>query len=138
MNLRIPLVLVATALAWPAFAQSYSSSTATTSGGTSIQQSTVANANGNTSITGKTGDTISSTGATVDSDADRALLSQIVAELAAAPTVQGAAINVQVVGGRVTLGGEARDTRQAENAKEIAQAIAGNANVTSNMTTGRQ
>jgi len=138
MNLRIPLAFVAMALALPALAQSSSSTSTATSGGATVQQGTAANANANTSVTGKTGDTITSTGAAVDSPADRALLSQIVAELAAAPAIQGSAISVQVVGGRVTLSGEARDTNQAENAKEIAQVVAGKANVTSNVTTGRQ
>jgi len=43
-----------------------------------------------------------------------------------------------VVGARVTLNGATRDTNQAEAVKEIAQRVAGRANVVSNLTTGRQ
>lgn len=139
MRSRTMLLATALAMALPGFAQSYSSSSSTvTSSGSTVQQSTVVNANGGTSITGTTGDASLTAGATVDAAADRVLLEQIVAQLAADPAIQGAAIDVQVAGGRVTLNGETRDTNQAESAKGVAQSIAGAANVTSRLTTGRQ
>lgn len=138
MNLRIPLAFVAMALAVPALAQ-YSSSTSTvTSGGATVQQSTVTNGTA-TSITGNTGTgTVSSAGVVVDAQADRALLNQVVAQLAATPSLQGAQIDVQVVGGRVTLNGSTPGMAQAETARSIAQGIAGAANVASNLSTTRQ
>ena len=126
MNLRISLAIVALALSAPAFSQS------------TVQQSTVANGVA-TSITGGTGSgTVSASGAVVDSQADRALLGQVVSQLSASPTLQGSQIDVQVVGGRVTLNGITPGIAQAEAAKSIAQAVAGSANVVSNITTSRQ
>ena len=138
MNLRIPLAFVAMALAVPALAQ-YSSSTSTvTSGGATVQQNTVTNGVA-TSITGNTGTgTVSSAGVVVDAQADRALLNQVVAQLAATPSLQGAQIDVQVVGGRVTLNGSTPGIAQAETAKSVAQGVAGAANVASNLSTTRQ
>ena len=140
MRFPISLVAMSLALALPAVAQTYSSATSTvTQGGSTVQQSTSSNAAGGTSITGGTGDgTVSASGVVIDPQADRALLSRVVAELAANAAVQGAAIDVQVVGGRVTLNGATRDTNQAEAAKEIVKGVAGGANVVSNLTTGRQ
>jgi len=136
MRSRSTILAFALAMALPAFAQSYSSSSSTvTSSGSTVQQTTVANASGGTSITGRTGD---ATLGAVGSEADRMLLSQIVAQLAADPQFQGAAIEVEVASGRVTLNGEARDTNQVESAKGVAQSIAGSANVTSRLTTARQ
>ena len=126
MNLRIPLAIVALALSAPAFAQS------------TVQQSTVANGVA-TSITGGTGSgTVSASGAVVDPQADRALLGQVVSQLSADPTLAGSQIDVQVVGGRVTLNGITPGIAQAEAAKTIAQGVAGSANVVSNITTSRQ
>ena len=129
------------ACAIPAIAQYSSSSSTTTSvtsGGSTVQSTTVNNGTG-TSISGSTGEgTVSASGVVVNPEADRGLLSQVVSGLAADPAMQGATIDVQVVGGRVTLNGVARDTSQAEDAKEIAQAVAGSANVVSNLTTSRQ
>lgn len=137
MNLRIPLAFVAMALAVPALAQ-YSSSTSTVTSGATVQQSTVTNGTA-TSITGNTGTgTVSSAGVVVDAQADRALLNQVVAQLAATPSLQGAQIDVQVVGGRVTLNGSTPGMAQAETARSIAQGIAGAANVASNLSTTRQ
>ena len=138
MNLRIPLVLVTTALAWPALAQYSSSTSTTTSGGSTVQQSTVTNGAA-TSITGSTGaGTVSSAGVVVDAQADKALLNEVVAQLAATPSLQGAQIDVQVVGGRVTLNGSTPGIAQAEAARSIAQGVAGAANVASNLSTTRQ
>ena len=140
MRLPISLFALATVLALPAVAQTYSSTTSTvTQGSSTVQQSTSSGPAGGTSITGGTGDgTVSASGVVIDPQADRALLSRIVADLAADAAVQGAAIDVQVVGARVTLNGATRDTNQAEAAKAIAQRAAGSANVVSNLTTGRQ
>jgi osmotically-inducible protein OsmY len=140
MRLHIPIAISALACALPAIAQySSSSSTSTTTGGSTIQQSTTSTPGTATSITGSTGGgTVSSAGAVVDPQQDQVLLQQVVAQLTADPAIAGATIDVQVVGGRVTLNGVARDTNQAENAKEIAQGIAGAANVASNLTTARQ
>jgi osmotically-inducible protein OsmY len=139
--MRFPKLLALTALAFslPAFAQTSSTTTTTTQGGTSVQSS-VATSNGTTtSITGGTGQgTVSATGAVVDPVQDQALLSQIVAELANNPAMKGAQVDVQVVGGRVTLNGIAVGPAQAEVARSTAQAIAGAANVSSNLSTSRQ
>ena len=139
MKLRIPLAVVALALSAPAFAQSSASSTVT-SGGTTTQQTTSMSANGTaTSITGGTGaGTVSSAGVVVDAQADKALLNQVVAQLAATPSLQGSQIDVQVVGGRVTLNGSTPGIAQAEAARSIAQGVAGAANVASNLSTTRQ
>ena len=138
MNVRIPLAFVAMALALPALAQSSSSTSTVTSSGATVQQSTVTNGNA-TSITGGMGTgTVSSAGVVVDAQADKALLNQVVAQLAATPSLQGAQIDVQVVGGRVTLNGSTPGMAQAEAAKSIAQGVAGAANVASNLSTTRQ
>ena len=139
MKPNLSLVFVAAALALPAAAQYSSSSTTTTTGGQTLQQSTVTTGNNATSITGGTGSgTYSASGVVVDANADRALLSQVVSQLAADPSLQGSQIDVQVVGGRVTLNGLTPGIAQAEAAKSIAQGVAGSANVVSNLSTTRQ
>jgi osmotically-inducible protein OsmY len=120
------LVAVALAAALPAIAQSTSSSSSTSGGVT-------------TTISGGTGTgTVSASGVVVNPQQDQALLQQVTSALRTDPAIAGATIDVQVVGGRVTLNGEARSTAQAEDAREIAQGIAGSANVSSNLTTARQ
>lgn len=139
MTRRISLAAAALALALPAAAQYSSSTTTTSSGGSTVQQNITSTPAGTTSITGGTGQgTVSSSGVVVDAQADRALLSRVVAALAAAPDLQGSQIDVQVVGGRVTLNGATPGISQAESARSIAQAIAGSANVASNLSTTRQ
>lgn len=127
MKPNISLAAMILACAFPAAAQ-MTSSTITN------------NANGRTSITGSTGEgTVSSSGVVVNPEADRALLGAVVSQLSSSPAIQGAQIDVQVVGGRVTLNGVARDTNQVEAAKSIAATAAGgSANVASNLTTSRQ
>ena len=134
------LVAAVVAFALPAFAQySSSSSSSVTSGGATVQQSTTTTPGLTTSITGGTGSgTVSSSGAVVNAQQDQALLQQVVGALSADPAIAGATIDVQVVGGRVTLNGIARSQSQVEAAKEIAQGIAGSANVASNLTSDRQ
>lgn len=125
MRLRETIAALACALPIFAFAQS-SSSTTTTTPATSISGNTVTiSPSATTAITG-------------DAASDQVLLSQIKAELAADPRVVGAQIEVQVSAGRVTLTGMTRDTNQLEAAKSIAQGVAGAANVTSTLVTGRQ
>ena len=139
--MRFPqtLAIAALALALPALAQYTSSTTTSTTGGATVQSS-VATTNGTTtSITGGMGDgTVSAAGAVVDPVLDQALLSQVVAALANDPAIRGAQIDVQVVGGRVTLNGIALGPAQVEAAKGVAQSIAGAANVSSNLSTSRQ
>jgi hypothetical protein len=129
--MRIHLA-VALALALPAAAYAQSSTTTTsttTTGGQTV----------NTTITGGTGQgTVSASGVVVNPDADRQLLTGIAAALRDDPSVAGARIDVQVVGGRVTLNGVAASQAQVEAVKGIAQGIAGSANVVSNLTSGRQ
>ena len=134
------LVAAALATALPALAQYSSSSSSTvTSGGATIQQSTTTTPGLATSITGGTGTgTVSSSGVVVNPQQDQVLLQQVVGQLSADPAIAGATIDVQVVGGRVTLNGIARSQAQVEAAKEIAQGIAGAANVASNLTSDRQ
>jgi osmotically-inducible protein OsmY len=130
--MRIHTFAAAIALALPvaAFAQT-STTTTTTTTGPSVSTST--------SITGGTGSgVVSSSGVVINTEADRQLLSQVVTALAGDSAAEGAAIDVQVVGGRVTLNGIARSQAQVESIKGIAQGIAGSANVVSNLTSGRQ
>jgi osmotically-inducible protein OsmY len=130
--MRIHTIAAALALALPAAAMAQSSTTTTTT--TTTGGSSVA-----TSITGGTGSgVVSSSGVVINTEADRQLLGQIVSALSSDPAAEGAAIDVQVVGGRVTLNGIARTQAQVEAVKGIAQGIAGSANVASNLTSGRQ
>jgi len=128
--MRIHTLAAALALALPAAALAQSSTTTTTTTtGTAVA----------TSITGGTGSgVVSSSGVVVNTEADRQLLGQIVSALSSDPAAEGAAIDVQVVGGRVTLNGIARTQSQVEAIKGIAQGVAGSANVVSNLTSGRQ
>lgn len=90
-----------------------------------------------THITGGLGNgTVSASGVVANPNADQALLTQIVAALAGDTAIVGAQIDVQVVGGRVTLNGITRDTTQSEAAKAIAADFAQPANVVSNLTSG--
>jgi osmotically-inducible protein OsmY len=138
MNLRIPLAFVALALSAPALAQVSSSSTVTSSGSTTQQSTSVTNGVA-TTITGDTGSgTVSSAGIVVDANADRALLREVISALSADTSLRGAQIDVQVVGGRVTLNGITPGLAQAEAARSIAQSVAGSANVVSNLSISRQ
>jgi len=121
MRLRETIAALACALPILALAQAPSSTTTTSITGNTVAISPSAT----TAITG-------------DAASDQVLLSQITSELAADPVIQGAQIDVQVSAGRVTLSGMTRDTNQAEAAKSIAQGVAGAADVTSNLVTGRQ
>ena len=127
MKLRQTVAVLACALPMLALAQSTTTTvTTTTTPATSITGSTVAiPSSATTAITG-------------DAASDQVLLNQIKAELVTDPAVAGAQIDVQVSGGRVILSGMTRDTNQLEAAKSIAQGVAGAANVTSNLVTGRQ
>jgi osmotically-inducible protein OsmY len=121
---------LASALPFAAIAQTSSTTTTTTTTGPATAETTT--------ITGGTGQgTVSASGVLVNADTDRALMSEIATALAATPALAGASIDVQVVGGRVTLNGSARDMAQVESAKGVAQGIAGAANVTSNLSAGR-
>jgi len=129
MRKLILATALACALPLAATAQTSSTTTTTTTTFGPIEPST---------ITGGTGQgTVSASGVVVNEDADRALLSEVATALAANTALAGASIDVQVVGGRVTLNGSARDMAQVESAKGIAQGIAGAANVTSNLSAGR-
>ena len=124
MKLRKPLIALALACALPALAQT--TTTTTTNGST-------------TSITGGTGDgSYSASGIVVNTAQDQLLVREIANALANDPAIAGAQIDVQVVGGRVTLNGIALGPAQAEAARSIAQGIAGSANVSSNLSTSRQ
>lgn len=140
MEFRKPLVIVALAFALPAAAQSYSSSSSTvTNGATTTQSNVTSNGAATTSITGGTGDgTYSASGVVANPAQDQVLLRQVVTELANDPAMAGAQIDVQVVGGRVTLNGMALGPAQAESARTTAQNVAGAANVSSNLSTSRQ
>lgn len=129
MKLPNWLAAAALAVAVPAFAQN--SPNTNTAGGAAAQPAT--------SITGGLGDgTVSATGIVANPAQDQVLLRQIVAELANDPAMQGAQIDVQVVGGRVTLNGITLGPAQAEAARSIAQSIAGSVNVSSNLSNSRQ
>ncbi len=140
MKVRETIAAVACALPILALAQSSSTTTTTTtSPGAQAQSSSINLSSGDTSITGSTVTTSpsSTTAITGNAASDQVLLSQITSELAADPAVKGAQIDVQVSAGRVTLNGMTRDTNQLEAAKTIAQGVAGAANVTSNLVSGR-
>ena len=130
--MRIHRIAATLAFALPlaAFAQSSTTTTTTVTGPSGTTS---------TSITGGTGSgVVSSSGVVVNTEQDRQLLGQVVTALSGDPAAQGAMIDVQVVGGRVTLNGIARSQAQVESVKGIAQGIAGTANVVSNLTSGRQ
>jgi osmotically-inducible protein OsmY len=94
--------------------------------------------NGNISVTGSTLSDTSSSSATASAAAqvDQQLLTNVVTALATDPAMAGARIEVQVAEGRVTLSGVALNTAQQEQARAIADRVAGSANVTNRMTTG--
>jgi hypothetical protein len=78
------------------------------------------------------------TAATVGASAsDRALRDSVAAALAADPELQGAAINVLVRDGVVTLGGTAEDGAQAERAREVTERIAGSSRVSAGISVPR-
>ncbi|HSN21730.1 MAG TPA: BON domain-containing protein [Usitatibacter sp.] len=64
-----------------------------------------------------------------------ALLDQVVAALVRDPGMQGADIEVRVDSGKVTLDGKAKDSAQADHARQLAGNIAGSGKVTSNLST---
>jgi hypothetical protein len=139
MRIRETVAVLACALPILALAQS-SSTTTTTTVTAGTQTSAVNLSSGDTLITGNAVaiSPSATTAVTGDAASDQVLLSQITSGLAADTAVKGAQIDVQVSAGRVTLNGVTRDTTQAEAAKTIAQGVAGAANVTSNLVTGRQ
>jgi osmotically-inducible protein OsmY len=92
--------------------------------------------NGNISVTGSTIDNSTSALPSAAAQADQQLLTDVVTALATNAAMQGARIDVQVSQGRVTLSGVALDTGQQQQARAIADGIAGAANVTDRMTTG--
>jgi osmotically-inducible protein OsmY len=102
--------------------------------------SAVSRIDGNVSVTGTTinDNTLAgpAAGATPEAVGDQQLLSELVTALATDARMTGARINVEVNDGRVTLGGVARDTVQSQQAREIADGVAGSANVTNRLTTG--
>jgi osmotically-inducible protein OsmY len=107
--------------------------------GTAYAQSSYSLRNGATSVTGSTvNDSALSAPATPTADmiSDQQLLSQLVSALGTDPTLVGAQVDVRVENGRVTLSGVARDLAQQQQARTIANTIAGAANVTDRMTTG--
>ena len=64
---------------------------------------------------------------------DDRLLHQVVAALVRDPAMQGADIDVSVEAGEVTLEGKAKDSSQADQAKQVAENIAGSGKVTSKL-----
>jgi osmotically-inducible protein OsmY len=65
---------------------------------------------------------------------DDRLLNQVVAALVRDPGMQGADIEVHVDAGQVTLDGKAKDSAQADHARQVAENVAGNGHVTSNLS----
>jgi hypothetical protein len=129
--MRLPTLLAAVSLAFAVPALAQTSSNTTTTGGTTPQPTTT--------ISGGLGEgTVSAVGIAANPAQDEILMRQIVAELANDPAMQGAQIDVQVVGGRVTLNGITLGPAQAEAARSIAQGIAGSVNVSSNLSNSRQ
>ena len=65
---------------------------------------------------------------------DQRLLNQVVAALVRDPAMQGADIDVSVEQGQVTLDGKAKDSSQADHAKQVAENLAGSGKVTSKLS----
>jgi osmotically-inducible protein OsmY len=65
---------------------------------------------------------------------DDRLLNQVVAALVRDPGMQGADIEVHVDDGQVTLDGKAKDSAQVDHARQVAENVAGNGHVTSNLS----
>jgi osmotically-inducible protein OsmY len=78
--------------------------------------------------------TTRATGAEGPVASDDRLLNQVVAALVRDPGMQGADIQVHVDGGQVTLDGKAKDSAQADHARQVAENVAGNGHVTSNLS----
>jgi hypothetical protein len=77
------------------------------------------------------------TNATVGSSpSDRELRDSVATALAEDPKLHGARINVLVSGGAVTLSGTALDQEQADQARAVAERLAGSARVTANIAAG--
>lgn len=66
---------------------------------------------------------------------DERLLNKVVAALVHDPAMQGADIDVSVEQGQVTLDGKAKDSSQADHAKQVAENLAGSGKVTSKLAT---
>lgn len=102
--------------------------------------SAISRVNGNTAVTGVTiGDSALATDtgtAAAQARSDQVLMSDLVTALATNPAMNGARIEVQVSGGRVTLGGVVQSVAQYNDARAIADSVAGSANVTNRLTTG--
>jgi hypothetical protein len=75
------------------------------------------------------------TGPQAAAASDQRLLNQVVAALVRDPAMQGADIDVSVQEGQVTLDGKAKDSSQADHAKQVAENIAGSGKVTSQLST---
>lgn len=66
---------------------------------------------------------------------DDQILNRVVAALVRDPGMQGADIEVRVDSGSVTLDGKAKDSAQADHAKQVAEDVAGQGKVTSELST---
>ena len=66
---------------------------------------------------------------------DDRLLDQVVQALMRDPETRGADIQVRVDSGTVTLDGKAKDSAQADHARQVAEGIAGQGKVTSRLST---
>lgn len=66
---------------------------------------------------------------------DEQLLNKVVAALVQDPAMQGADVEVSVEDGQVTLDGKAKDSTQADHARQVAENLAGNGKVTNKLST---
>lgn len=66
--------------------------------------------------------------------ADERLLNQVVAGLVRDPAMKGADIQVSVEQGQVTLDGKAKDSSQADHARQVAENLAGSGKVTTKLS----
>jgi osmotically-inducible protein OsmY len=139
MDDRIPVTVAAlgaalACLALPALADATgASASASSSGGAGPAQfsETIGISTPHKRIVGTTRDQ----GPQGPAASDQQLLNKVVAALVKDPAMQGADVRVSVEDGQVTLDGKAKDSTQADHARQVAETLAGNGKVTSNLST---
>jgi len=122
------------AAALPAFAgasSAHASASSSAQGKDAQFSETIGVATPQKRIVGKT----RGSGAEANAQGDDQLLNRVVAALVRDPGMQGADIEVRVDDGNITLDGKARDSAQADHAKQVAEGLAGQGKVTSSLST---
>jgi osmotically-inducible protein OsmY len=130
----VPVAVVLAAAASPVLADSssaHASASSSANGAPAHFSETIGVATPQKRIVGTTRGTADDGSAASD---DR-LLNQVVDALVRDPGMQGADVEVHVDDGQVTLDGKAKDSAQADHAKQVAENVAGTGKVTSKLST---